>query len=197
MSRAKSELLQLGNIQEKIYLNSSAYATSVTIAYNGRSDLGNDHVASKAPESQGIVKRAEDMYKRRVSMRCLVGAVLCTAAFAVNAQYYRWADESGRINFTDRPPPASAKNVQKKAGPPAPSTPSEPVALQQAPKNFPVTLYSVPGCEACDEARKLLNARGVAFREVSVTSQAQLEALKSAVGSNSGPALMLDIAGYP
>ncbi len=47
MSRAKSELLQLGNIHEKIYLNSSAYATSVTIAYNGRSDLGNDHVVSK------------------------------------------------------------------------------------------------------------------------------------------------------
>jgi type IV pilus assembly protein PilE len=37
---AKSELLQLGNQQEKIYLNSSSYATSVTGAYNGRSDGG-------------------------------------------------------------------------------------------------------------------------------------------------------------
>jgi type IV pilus assembly protein PilE len=40
---AKSELLQLQNLQEKIYLNSSAYstnATSVTAAYNGRSDGG-------------------------------------------------------------------------------------------------------------------------------------------------------------
>ena len=40
---AKSELLQLQNLQEKIYLNSSAYstnATSITAAYNGRSDGG-------------------------------------------------------------------------------------------------------------------------------------------------------------
>lgn len=37
---AKSELLQLANVQEKIYLNSSSYATSITAAYNGRSDGG-------------------------------------------------------------------------------------------------------------------------------------------------------------
>jgi type IV pilus assembly protein PilE len=37
---AKSELLQIANLQEKIYLNSSAYAFSITGAYNGRSDGG-------------------------------------------------------------------------------------------------------------------------------------------------------------
>jgi type IV pilus assembly protein PilE len=37
---AKGELLQLSNLQEKIYLNSSSYATSITTAYNGRSDGG-------------------------------------------------------------------------------------------------------------------------------------------------------------
>lgn len=37
---AKSELLQLANVQEKIYLNSSSYATSITGGYNGRSDSG-------------------------------------------------------------------------------------------------------------------------------------------------------------
>ena len=37
---AKSELLQFANLQEKIYLNSSSYATSVTTAYNGRADGG-------------------------------------------------------------------------------------------------------------------------------------------------------------
>ena len=37
---AKSELLQLASQQEKIYLNSSAYAISVTTAYNGTSAGG-------------------------------------------------------------------------------------------------------------------------------------------------------------
>lgn len=37
---AQTELLQLASQQEKIYLNSNAYAVSVTVAYNGRSDGG-------------------------------------------------------------------------------------------------------------------------------------------------------------
>ena len=37
---AQTELLQLAAQQEKIYLNSNAYAFSVTAAYNGRSDGG-------------------------------------------------------------------------------------------------------------------------------------------------------------
>jgi type IV pilus assembly protein PilE len=36
----KSELLQLQNLQEKIYLNSNGYAVSVTTSYNGRNDGG-------------------------------------------------------------------------------------------------------------------------------------------------------------
>lgn len=37
---AQTELLQLASLQEKIYLNSSAYACSVTTAYNGSSGGG-------------------------------------------------------------------------------------------------------------------------------------------------------------
>ena len=39
-SAAQTELLQLANLQEKIYLNSNSYAVSVTAAYNGRDDGG-------------------------------------------------------------------------------------------------------------------------------------------------------------
>ena len=37
---AKAELLQLANLQEKIYLNSNAYSNNISSAYNGRSDGG-------------------------------------------------------------------------------------------------------------------------------------------------------------
>ena len=37
---AKSELLQLSNVQEKVYLNSSSYATSITAVYDGSSGGG-------------------------------------------------------------------------------------------------------------------------------------------------------------
>jgi len=39
-SAAQTELLQLSNLQEKIYLNSNGYAASITAAYNGREDGG-------------------------------------------------------------------------------------------------------------------------------------------------------------
>ena len=101
-------------------------------------------------------------------------------ALAAHAQQYRWMDDKGRIQYTDTPPPASAKGVQKKnlsASPAA--TPEEPFALQTARKNAPVKLYSSPDCgEWCESARALLNRRGIPFNEVSVSDAAQLDDLQ-------------------
>jgi glutaredoxin len=145
-------------------------------------------------------------------------AVLACACTATAQQLYRWTDDKGRVHVTDTPPPAGAKDVRKQgatgAASGAQSATSEPYALQVARKNFPVTLYTTPGCEACTEARKLLNARGVPFKEFSVNNEKQLEELKSAIGSNSVPSIVvgstvqkgfeeaiyhriLDAAGYP
>lgn len=155
------------------------------------------------------------MRRARIALALIIGFGACAA---VAQQLYRWTDDKGRVHVTDTPPPPGAKDVQKRGGPRAPSGPqgagSEPYALQVARKNFPVTFFSTPGCEACNEARKLLNARGVPFKEVSVNDEKQLEELKKAVGSNSVPSIVvgstvqkgfeeaiyhriLDAAGYP
>ncbi|MGH8673689.1 MAG: glutaredoxin family protein, partial [Burkholderiales bacterium] len=90
----------------------------------------------------------------------------------------------------------------------------EPFAVQQAKSKFPVTLYTVPNCQGCEAARKLLNARGVPFKEISLTDAAQMDEFKQAVGGNTVPAMLvgatvqkgfeesayqrlLDAAGYP
>lgn len=149
-------------------------------------------------------------------MRLFIAALLGAYAVSAGAQMYRWTDAAGRVHFTGTPPPASAKDVKLQSTPTGtpPNQSPEPFAVQHARNAFPVKFYSMPGCEACDEARKLLNARGVPFSEVSVTVAAQIEELKQAVGSNSVPALivgrsvqkgfeagayhgLLDGAGYP
>jgi len=156
-------------------------------------------------------------------MRLLTALLLCAAAFAASAQTYRWTDEKGRVNFSNTPPPAGAKDVRKSNTPGASNETGAaarapaaalPFAVQQAQKNFPITLYTTPGCEGCDAARKLLNGRGLPFKEVSVTEDAQIEELKAAAGANSVPAMIvgrsaqkgfeegsynraLDAAGYP
>jgi glutaredoxin len=150
-------------------------------------------------------------------MRSVIFAVLLGAACAASAQLYRWTDENGRVHVTDTPPPASAKNVRKRAvesAPAADSGASEPYAVQLAAKNYPVTLYTAPDCAPCGAARALLNQRGVPFREVSVVGEQESAQLRNAVGSLSVPSLvvgtstqkgfeqgayhsMLDGAGYP
>ena len=152
-------------------------------------------------------------------MRSVIFAVLLGVACAASAQMYRWTDEKGRVHITDTPPPPSAKSVQKKSfsgagGAAAAEGENLPFAVQAAAKNFPVTLYTAPECESCGAARKLLNARGVPFREVSVVDDTQALTLRQVSGGLTVPTVavggsvqrgfeegayqsLLDIAGYP
>lgn len=143
--------------------------------------------------------------------------VLLLAATYANAQAYRWVDDKGRVQFGTSPP-ASAKAVKKievKTDAPAEAAPPVPFEVQQAQKDFPITLYTAPICkQPCELARAALNKRGVPFTEVQVWTPETLEQLKSKAGSDSVPALLvgrsvlsgfeqtrfdglLDSAGYP
>jgi glutaredoxin len=152
-------------------------------------------------------------------MRAVIFAAMLAAASAAGAQQlYRWIDDQGRVHVTDTPPPPTAKFAQTMtvtaAG--AAQAPGEslPYAVQLAAKDSPVTLYTAPECGPCGEARNLLNARGVPFREVLVADDAQQQELQKAVGALAVPSIivggsvqkgfeqgayhdLLDIAGYP
>jgi glutaredoxin len=152
-----------------------------------------------------------------IRARSLLAISLAVVAGAASAQLYRWTDADGKVHITDTPPPANAKNVQKKAVP-APSAgapaPAEPYQLAQLRKSYPVTLYTTPGCDSCDEARKLLNQRGIPFSEMSVVTDQQIADFKKLTETNSVPVMLvgstmqkgfeetaynkvLDAAGYP
>ena len=146
-----------------------------------------------------------------------VALVLALAAGAVVAQQqlYRWTDQKGRLNVADTPPPPGAKDVHqwRVIASSAAEGGSEPYALRQARKESPVTLYTAADCEPCNDARKLLNSRGIPFKEVSVTEKEVNDLVKLA-GSASVPVIvvgnatqkgfegsayhrLLDDAGYP
>jgi hypothetical protein len=142
--------------------------------------------------------------------------VLLTLAGLAHAQQYRWVDKDGRIQYTDAPPPAWAKDVRK-----TDVTTAKPAALAQSfelarlQKDFPVTLYTAPACkEGCDLSRLALNKRGVPFKEVQVYDPETSEELKRVSGGLDVPTLLvgrsvqrgfeqgafdalLDSAGYP
>src|SRR3989449_10943170 len=109
-------------------------------------------------------------------MRTGVVLVLALAAGAVAAQQlYRWTDEKGRLHVADTPPPPGAKDVHRwrVTASSGAEGGSEPYALRQARKESPVTLYTASDCEPCNDARKLLNSRGIPFKEVSVTERSE------------------------
>lgn len=147
----------------------------------------------------------------------LAGAALLTAASAGAQTTYRWIDKnSGQTVFSDQAPPADAKQVVKQTGAAQVDDPQLPYATRQAADKFPVTLYTTANCvEACQQARSLLNARGIPFAEKMLKSEQEFAELARLLGGEAGvPSLLvgqqslrgladdawnnlLDLAGYP
>ena len=127
----------------------------------------------------------------------LLLAGLAATATPASAQQYRWIDEKGRVQYTDTPPPKSAKDVRRLSGAAKPAatpsgTPAPSAELARLQEQSPVVLYTHPSCtEACDLARGVLNRRGVPFREVSVTTNAAIDELKTKSGASNVPVLMV------
>ena len=132
------------------------------------------------------------------------------------AGWYRWVDKSGNVHYSDAPP-ADAADVQKQKGGVAPLADNAdlPYETRRALQNFPITLYVAEGCgEACNQARELLDKRGVPYFEKSLKTQEDIDAFKKISGSDFVPVLTvgkawlknfqpeqwqaeLDSAGYP
>lgn len=141
-------------------------------------------------------------------------AALLIAGTVQAAQLYRWVDDKGRVEWRDTPPPANAKKVERRTvGGSVIETTELPFSVQQAARNFPLTLYVTDCGEGCTKARAHLNRRGLPFTEKN--PQADLEAYKKLTsGSLEVPTLFvgrellkgyeegawdsaLDNAGYP
>jgi len=109
--------------------------------------------------------------------------ILLLACGATRADVYRWVDADGKVHFSDQPPPASIKQVEKKkAAGGKPSDAPLPYALQQAVNNFPVTLYSTDCGDACTQAHQLLAKRGIPYAELDATDPSIQAKLKKLTG---------------
>jgi glutaredoxin len=139
-------------------------------------------------------------------------AILSTAPSGA-AQLYRWVDDRGNVEYRDTPPPSSAKKIEQRSfGGGSPDTSPLPYSVQQAVKNFPVTLWITNCGASCDQARAHLTRRGVPYTEKD--PQADVEAFQKLTGGLEVPVLYvgtnkiksylesewdaaLDTAGYP
>jgi glutaredoxin len=131
----------------------------------------------------------------RIPVRLLcVAAALAAACAQAQSTVYRWVDKDGKVQFTDSPPPADAKNVtERRVGGGYVEESQMPYATQMAAKRHPVTLYTSNDCgDLCAQGKALLSQRGVPYAEKNAqTSQADQEALQKVAGSLSVPFLVI------
>ena len=130
---------------------------------------------------------------------------------------YKVVLPDGSVTYTDRPPTSTAARITPMRGGkvPAEAQPSGlPLELRLAAQRYPVTLYSAPACTTCDNARRMLQLRGIPYAERRVLNDDDITALERLVGGRTVPSLsigaqalrgfadadwheFLDAAGYP
>jgi len=124
--------------------------------------------------------------------RSALVAAMALAAFAVTdaaaQSIYRSVGPDGRVTFSDRAPNAARAAVTAEdARAPANASDALPYALRDVQARFPVTLYTGSDCSPCASARALLTARGIPFTELSVQTNADIQALQSLSGQSQLP----------
>ena len=150
----------------------------------------------------------------RTTLACLL--LIAVPVAAAHAEtLYRYVDPSGRVVYSDQPPPPTVKDVQsKQLQENVIETDPVPFAARDAAARNPVTLYTFD-CEVCKQAESLLAKRGVPFTSVIVSEQVGAAKLQALTGKLSAPVLkvgdkppvtgfnpdawqqLLDDAGYP
>ncbi len=117
--------------------------------------------------------------------------IIVNGAYA--AEVYRWVDGNGKVHYSDIPPPADAQNAQlKKMGGNAIDVDKVSYATRDAMKKNPVVLFSNNCGTLCDQAKQLLNKRGIPFTlRNPEASSVEADALKKLIGSLEVPVLVV------
>ena len=121
--------------------------------------------------------------KKKALGSMLVGtAIACAAGLAGAQTVYRIVGPDGRVTFSDRAPTSDTPSQSVTTGavtePAGTRTSDLPLEVKQAATKYPLTFYTSKDCGACDVARRYLLTRGVPFAEKTVTSNAEIQALR-------------------
>jgi glutaredoxin len=126
-----------------------------------------------------------------MKLRILIYALLFSAGASLAGNLFRWVDSDGTVHYSDQPPPPSVKKVEEKKFRASVIEGGPSYALQQAVKNFPITLFANDCGAGCTRARELLNKRGVPFTEKNPVQPENADELKKILGDLVVPVLVL------
>lgn len=129
---------------------------------------------------------------RNVGSAALGLLVLMGSCAALAGNLYRWVDSAGKVQYTDFPPPVSAKNVQeKKFSGNVIESDTLPYATRVAAQRYPVVLYATNCGASCDKARALLKKRSIPYTVKNPETKDDADALKKLTGVLEVPVLVV------
>jgi glutaredoxin len=129
------------------------------------------------------------MHKR--TRRYVLGLLLALAAGPAGAvKVVECIDADGNSSFRDKCPPGMTMKGEKRllgVG----GTDQGP-SIEEIAAARPITVYSVPDCDACDLVRTRLDGRDLPYTEKNVQDNAELqEEMKAATGGLTVPAVVI------
>jgi glutaredoxin len=137
---------------------------------------------------------------KSVFLPAVAGLVVMLAALPAAAQY-KIIGPDGKVTYTDQPPADPKVKIKRMGASGSTDEPDQPLpfAIANAVRSAPVTLYTSLSCSPCAQGRQLLQNRGIPFSERTVSTEADLETLKTLGMENNFPVLEVGrnrISGY-
>ena len=103
---------------------------------------------------------------------------------------YKWVDEQGNVFYQDQPPEGAGGSVEAYGEDAELVADADKDPRTIAAETFPITLFSIPVCDACDLVRNMLRKADVPFTEKDVNDNPPVQdELMSLAGQLSVPAL--------
>lgn len=124
-------------------------------------------------------------------IRRFVVLPLLLAVLPVGAEVYKWTDETGKVHYSDAPPPGQKARqvklpVNSLSGPAVVSRSNAPGLAKGK-----VRVFSAVWCGYCKLAKAHLAKRGVPYQEIDVEQSASGEAEYRRLGGRGVPILLV------
>ncbi len=121
-----------------------------------------------------------DMFGNRIKKtgkELVLGSIILGCSITVNAaELYKWIDADGNVTYQDTAPPTDVSyEEQTYADPDVVLEDDLKDSIVSAAEESPISLYSVPNCDACDLVRFYLDKNTIPFAEKDIENNLTMQ----------------------
>lgn len=118
----------------------------------------------------------------------VLGLLFTMMPLSLAADMYRWVDESGRVHYSDQPPPRQpAETIELRIN----SYESVTYADSSADTGRTVVMYSASWCGVCRKAKRYFEENGIAYTAYDIETSSKGKADFRRLGARGVPVILV------